>query len=469
MTSLQDRTIYYKIITQSDLINFTIAKEGSNFTYNQIVLHPLIGTLVKYGTTGKLEPYLAESWNISKDRKVWLFKFRDGLTAEDGSLITAKAFHDSLLKSLREYSKKSSAIIFDYLIGWNEFASGKTTNISGITVEDNSIQFSFEKHPDDFLEILRNPFFGFWRTDNSNQIVSTSSYKINQIKEDEIILEIRDNWFNSSEDSFKKIIFSFGDLSILDNSLAKNTIIQAPLNINTSNLPNKSYWIARPPTISESFVLSPYKSGFFANIENRRIFQNRVKSLIKSHFLYPSAVSEIRNPLEDLNYKANKKGTLTFIVERINYSEAELANLKKIINFALEGSKQDFILIPRNLKNSEFLKSVQSNSVYDARIASVDSGAYPTYSVIKMMFCTKLGITFPGHEEEFCKLIEENLSIGKEISQDFIDKFNLAIHHKAILIPFAHHSSNLLVSDSLDPQFLPATTVYPMFEKLREK
>ncbi len=43
---------------------------------NQSILNALVATLVKYGVSGKIEPYLASSWGISEDLKVWEFSIR---------------------------------------------------------------------------------------------------------------------------------------------------------------------------------------------------------------------------------------------------------------------------------------------------------------------------------------------------------------------------------------------------------
>lgn len=471
MISSSDSTVYYSIISPAGATSFNLTKEGSNFAYNQVILHALIGTLVKHGSSGKFEPYLAESWVVSDDRKSWSFTIRDNLIAENGEKITAKLFRDSLLQNLKEYSKKSSAIVFDNLIGWNDFVKGKTEGIHGMKVDNRKIIFNFEKHPDDFLEIIRNPFFGLW-INQGDRIISTSAYKIDNVKKDEVTLSLREDWFSSAKDSFKKIKFSFSDSSLTHNPIPRNMIIQVSPSIDSSEYRSDSFWIIMPPTISDSFVLSPFKEGFFKDIKNREVFQNRINSLgkdyVDSPFLYPNSPSVLARSNKTDYSKSQAKGLLTFSLERLSLSTKEIEKIREMIKFALEGSGQEFKLIPRNMKDKNFLKTVQSNSFFDGRIASVGSGAYPSYSILKMMFCTKLGITFPGHEEEFCNLIEENLVMEKEIDQKFIDFFNHSLYKKAIVIPFAHHSAKLLVSNSLNPKFLPATTLYPLFENLRE-
>ena len=71
-------------VSKPDDSAFSLKKEDSDFTSNQIVLNAVIGTLVKYGHSGEIEPYLSESWSASSDKKVWIFKFKVGLLAENG-------------------------------------------------------------------------------------------------------------------------------------------------------------------------------------------------------------------------------------------------------------------------------------------------------------------------------------------------------------------------------------------------
>ncbi|MGH3425459.1 MAG: ABC transporter substrate-binding protein, partial [Nocardioidaceae bacterium] len=46
-------------------------------------------SLTNLGVDGKAEPYLAESWKTSADKRTWTFKIRDGLKWSDGEPITA--------------------------------------------------------------------------------------------------------------------------------------------------------------------------------------------------------------------------------------------------------------------------------------------------------------------------------------------------------------------------------------------
>lgn len=463
----------FQILDKAKILQFNLDKKSSNLSTNQLVLNSLIGTLVKYGPSGRIEPYLAESWEISSDRKTWKFRIREHLFCEDGEEISAQLFHKSLIESLKEYRKQKSAIMFDYLIGWGNFLNGTTDELEGIRSYNNILEFQFIHYPDEILELLRMPYFGLWRFDENNKLVSTSAYSLREYRKDKILLSLRKGWFSSSQNSFEEVEISLINSFNTSEPLPQNTILQIPFNDQLNNSKTKSYWIQFPPTLLEAFVLSPFKENFFNNQENRQKFLNNIRSLpknvIRSNDFYPSAASNSPSSSKvNFQIKGNEN-PLTFILERSNSSEEELTRINYIITKGLEGSGMKYQIITRNLNDESMMEKIMSNRSYDARISAVNIGAYPVYTAIKMMFCTKLGITFPGHEERFCEIIEENLTKGNLMNQSFIDQFNESLNNEAIIIPIDHKSQALLASNNLDPAFLPPTSPYPLFEMLKGK
>ena len=100
-------------------------------------------------------------------------------------------------------------------------------------------------------------------------------------------------------------------------------------------------------------------------------------------------------------------------------------------------------------------------------MASVDIGAYPDYFVVKMMFCSQMGIKFPDPSGNICKLVNEGIKSASIVNQEFVDQFNKFLHEDAVVIPIFHHSDKWLVSNVFDPTSLPATTLYPQFELIK--
>ena len=247
-----------------------------------------------------------------------------------------------------------------------------------------------------------------------------------------------------------------------------------PFFVNSDVEVKNAYWIKSPPTRLESFVLSPTKNDFFNDEENRQIFKNRVLSLypdlVKSRFFYPAARTEgIEATKSTYKKSGQKKSKLTFALERSTYSQNEIDDLKKIITHALTGSGREFELLARDLNDKKWFEKTDSNHHFDARIASVDIGAYPVYTAIKMMFCTKLGVNFPDLSGNICKLVLNGIKSAQSIDQNFVDRFNNILNEDAVVIPILHHSDKWLVTDQLDPNSLPPTTLYPQFELIKLK
>lgn len=447
---------------------FSLDKKSADFSHNQIVLNSLVGTLVKYGPSGRLEPYLAESWTVSKDKKNWQFKIRPNLTCEDGTIITASLFKDILQVSLKDYSNRGSVIMFDHLLGWKDFSSGKSEELAGLKALGDTLELQFDENPDDLLELLRMPYFGLWR-EKDHKLISSGPYTVKEDTGTSVKLALRNDWFTSSDKSFREVEVSFVGLLEKNKELEVGSIIRMPFFVEVHDDQKDGYWISSPPTRLESFVISPTKNHFFNHQINRQIFRSRVNALVKSKYFYPSARTEGLDQ-KNGNYQLSaKKDKLTFALERTTYGESELDNLKKIISLALEGSELDFEIIPRDLKDKEWFTKTDSNNYFDARVASVDIGAYPVYTAIKMMFCTKLGINFPDPSDKICQLVTNGIQSAQAIDQNFVDQFNKILHEDAIVIPIMHHSDKWLVAKDLDPSSLPATTLYPQFELIRQR
>lgn len=461
-------------VTDPKQTHFNLDKANADFSHNQIALNAVIGTLVKYGLSGRLEPYLAESWTVTQDKKKWQFKIRGNLLSEDGSLITAQLIKDNLLQNLKEYSKrKSSVIMFDHLLGWSDFINGKTDELVGLSTEGNILKLEFDENPDDLLELLRMPYFGLWR-EKDHKIISSGPYTIKTVANNAVTLELRRKWFTSNDDSFKEVEISFVGFDEINKEVAASSIVRMPAFTNVNQEQKDGFWITSPPTVLESFVLSPFKNNFFNDLENRKIFKARVSSLypdlVKSVFFYPSARTDGLSLTENLTYKNfSNVSKLTFSLERMAYSEEELLNLKKIIGYALEGSKVEFEIIPRDPKDKEWFAKSLSNNHFDARMAVVDIGAYPIYTAIKMMFCTKLGINFPDQTYQMCELVTDGIKSAKAIDQEFVDKFNNILNEESVVIPIKHYSGKWLVANNLDPESIPSTTLYPQFDLIRTR
>lgn len=113
-------------------------------------LSPLVSSYAK----GKHTGLLAESWTVSPDQRIWVFKVRSRLTFEDGASITPKTIIDSLTRIaclLKERHSKTGLV--EFLEGFDEL-SNSNRNIPGLLSDSSSVTFKFIKPMRDLLDQL---------------------------------------------------------------------------------------------------------------------------------------------------------------------------------------------------------------------------------------------------------------------------------------------------------------------------
>src|SRR5690606_1657362 len=104
---------------------------------------------------------------------------------------------------------------------------------------------------------------------------------------------LRDRWFSTNENSFKNVEVVFGSTIPSEIKFSPYTVVQMPYESSINEKIPNTYWVQGTPTIIDTFVLSPYKKGFFDNQQNRSAFLERInslpQSLIESKYFYPTA------------------------------------------------------------------------------------------------------------------------------------------------------------------------------------
>jgi ABC-type transport system substrate-binding protein len=460
---------------------FSLNPKESDLADNQKILNSLIGTLVKYGNSGKIEPYLAERFEVSADKLNWSFKLRKGLVCEDGTLINASSYKKVLEQQLYNYSKKGSVLEFEQINGWDNFLKGQP--LAGLkTIDEDTIVFSFSKKTTLLLELLRMPYFGFWcpgNFENENfksefNVISSGPYKIEK-KSNGLKLEltIRDNWFSISPNSPKKIIFSTVTREAIKN-VKKHSLVD--LGINSPQEGDESIFtpIYGVPTLLTNVVLNPF-NGFFADGDNRKKFAydlltNNFKpksaNRVRSHFFFNHQKNELELPKLEKQKFTSSNEKLTFAIST-QLSDDDLVPLKSAIINSLQGIDVEFIKPDKSIK--DWREKLLSNKYYNARITSVDAGGVFSNSSIKMMFCSNLGVRYPDPSGQICKMVGEHERNHNEIDADYVKKFNTILTEDAAVIPIYYGSIAWLISKDIDLESLPSSVIYFQFEKIKLK
>lgn len=466
---------------------YSLNPRDSDLIQNSTILGGLVGTLVKYGHSGRIEPYMTDSFHVEPGNRKWTFTLMSGLNCEDGKEINNHRFVANLTSSLRRYSDSGDALDFENLEGWSDFKEKKTSSIKGLRAEgDKNIIFSFNKSPSDLLELLRMPYFGFWCEANfegpenkwkdDHRIISSGAYALApSSSNNSVLLRLRNDSRLKEKESPTEILFS----TIVKSEISKdykNTIFEFSKKNDFDELKLGYQKVIGPPTMLFSLALSPFFDGPFANKRNRQIFADRIKSARRefphftSQFFYFNAQSKL--PQRDLSKEKFKVGTqnkLTFAVASKAFSKSDLKDVELLLTTALNNSGLSYEIIVKDAHDDGWVHKVDSNKLFDGRITSVDIGGYVINAAIKMMFCSSLGINFGDPSGRIFRLVERQDISGGPIGQNYIDEFNQIIEDDAAVIPLYHYGIEWHLTPDIDTQSLPIVATEPIFEKIRRK
>jgi ABC-type transport system substrate-binding protein len=94
--------------------------------------------LTRFDPNAKVEPALAERWDVTPDGLTYTFHLRSGVRFHDGSPFSAQNVLASWQRALDPATKSGAAQFLFPIKGAREFNAGKATSVSGITVRDDS-------------------------------------------------------------------------------------------------------------------------------------------------------------------------------------------------------------------------------------------------------------------------------------------------------------------------------------------
>ncbi|HLF77608.1 MAG TPA: ABC transporter substrate-binding protein, partial [Dehalococcoidia bacterium] len=133
-----------------------LAGDAGSATY----IAEVFGGLVTISKDLKIEPDIAESWEVSPDGKVYTFKLRRGALFHDGRPVTAEDFKYSLDRTAKlgqSVSATADAYLGD-IVGARDVTRGRADTISGVKVIDSStLQITIDAPKSYFLAKLTYP------------------------------------------------------------------------------------------------------------------------------------------------------------------------------------------------------------------------------------------------------------------------------------------------------------------------
>src|SRR5436189_3918200 len=94
--------------------------------------------LTRFTPEARVEPAIAERWDVSPDGSRYVFHIRHGVKFTDGSPLSAKTVVASWQRALDPATKGGRGEPLQPIRGAKDFAAGKTKTISGLTAPDDS-------------------------------------------------------------------------------------------------------------------------------------------------------------------------------------------------------------------------------------------------------------------------------------------------------------------------------------------
>jgi peptide/nickel transport system substrate-binding protein/oligopeptide transport system substrate-binding protein len=98
----------------------------------------LFDGLTRFTPDARVEPGLAERWDVSADGTVYTFHLRNGVKFHDGSPFSARNVVASWTRALAPATKSGAASFLFPIKGAKDFNGGSTQSISGLVVRDDS-------------------------------------------------------------------------------------------------------------------------------------------------------------------------------------------------------------------------------------------------------------------------------------------------------------------------------------------
>ncbi|MBO8180543.1 MAG: hypothetical protein H0Z19_08735 [Archaeoglobus sp.] len=187
--------------------------------YTWEILNNIMGGLVRYkpGTT-ELEPYLAESWNVSDNGLVYTFKLREDLKFADGTPCKAQDVVRSV-KRVMTIQGDPSWLVTDFVEDVE-------------AVDDYTVKFTLKKPTAYFIALLAtppyfpvHPAYKAEEIDPDQTAGGVGPYKIVDWKRDqELILEANPNFFGDQPMTKRIVIKFYKDATTLRLAMEKGEV-----------------------------------------------------------------------------------------------------------------------------------------------------------------------------------------------------------------------------------------------------
>jgi ABC-type transport system substrate-binding protein len=121
-------------------------------------IHLIFAGLVDFDDRGRVEPDLAERWEVGDSGRTYRFFLRPGVRMHDGEELTAEDVRRSVERALHRTTPDPEASYFAGIAGYPAYAAGTAEHLDGVVVEQRHVVSFHLTEPDaTFLSVLAGP------------------------------------------------------------------------------------------------------------------------------------------------------------------------------------------------------------------------------------------------------------------------------------------------------------------------
>ena len=361
--------------------------------------------LIQWTTENKLEPALAEKWDVTNGGRTYSFHIREGVKFHNGRALTAKDLAYSITRSLDPKVHSPVALVYlGDIVGAKEYRDGKATSVKGVeTPDDRTLRLTIDAPKAYFLAKLTYPTaYAVCREEvektggqvTEASMVGTGPFRLEEYREgDRLILTGNPDYHEGApklqrierriivDQGTRRDKFEAGELDIADISMAMFRSVRSD-----PNLKEKVREFARPSI----FYLALNQTSF-APFKDRRVRQAFAHAVNKSQII--STVHEgVPQQAEGIvppgvpGHNASFKG-LAYDPERAKQLLAEAGypggrgfpSLKLSFRAGQEDIKNTAVAVAEDLRNNLGVEVALDETEWTTFLKQRNDGTMPFY------------------------------------------------------------------------------------------
>ncbi|RCW51442.1 MULTISPECIES: ABC transporter substrate-binding protein [unclassified Halanaerobium] len=198
-------TLNYPLPYQQSITTLEPGQSGD--VTQAIITKAIFSNLVRYNeSSGKIEPDLAKSWEISENGLVYTFYLREGVTFHNGEAFTAEDVQFTFERILDPKQASIAVPTVQGIAGAKEYAEGKTEHLSGLKIiDDYTLKITLSELDVGFLNSMADELAAIMPKDYTEKVgndfgmnpVGTGPFQFVEMNQDEnVIVEAFEDYYN---------------------------------------------------------------------------------------------------------------------------------------------------------------------------------------------------------------------------------------------------------------------------------